>query len=503
MPHMRVLMVSSEVYSLARTGGLGDAVEALAKGLAHRRGHGASAAVSDSDSDTAEVLVVTPRYGSSKVPDDARRWSQSIPLRFGHQSRAIGILEFQRENVRYCLIEDDGLYGREGLYGDRHGPYGDDALRFATMSLGALEISARAFGGALPDVIHAHDWHAALAIVYARTALGPRFRAIPSVFTIHNLAHQGMFDPNVLAELGLPSSLATPSVFYERGATNFLKAAVALADRVTAVSPTYARDIQTPLGGFGLHPHLAYHHEKLFGIANGIDEKAYDPDKDPFITARYDIATAREGKRENARALCETLGLAPGRPLFGLVARFAEQKGIDEALRVVPALVRRGASFVIVGMGEGRYERWASELGHALPRDVGVRIAFSEALARNVYAASDFFLVPSRFEPCGLTQMYAMRYGAIPIVSRTGGLRDTVDPIDVHEGTGTGFFAKPADARSLLLACEDALALYRDAPSFDAARVRAMQQRNDWANAVEAYVALYKSAIREKAESSA
>lgn len=490
MPHMRVLMVSSEVYSLARTGGLGDAVEALAKGLA-------MASTDPAVSDTIEVLVVTPRYATSKVPADARAWATRLPLSFGaHQSRTIGVREFTRENVRYCLIEDDGLFGREGLYSDRFGAFGDDALRFATLSMGALEIAARAWGGTLPDVVHAHDWHAALSVVYARAALGGAFECVPSVFTIHNLAHQGEFDLSELPALGIPPELAKPAVFWERGRANFLKAAVALADRVTTVSPTYARDIQTPLGGFGLHPHLTYHRGKLFGIANGIDEVAYDPKTDAFIVERYDVESAGRARRTNASVLATDFGLSSDGPLFGLVARFAEQKGIDDVLSIVPALVRRGARLVIVGMGDRRYEEWAKELGRKFPRSVGVRIAFNEGLARNVYAASDFFLVPSRFEPCGLTQMYAMRYGAIPIVSHTGGLRDTVEPIDTLRQTGTGFFSAPANPQSLLLACEDALGLARDEEAFVAARTRAMNKRNDWTHAVAAYKALYRSIQR-------
>lgn len=471
MAKLRVLQVSAEVDGLAKTGGLGDAAMALSRGLA-RAG--------------CEVLLVTARYGPTRVPSGVERWPAPVPVQLG-QRREVGVLEWDAEpGLRVCLVEDDGLYGRVGLYGDTHGPFGDNALRFATLSKAALGIATRRFG-APPDVVHGHDWHAALAILYARDDVP----AASTVFTIHNLAHQGVFDPSLLWQLGVPPALYRLDVLEEHGGVNLMKGAITMAHAVTTVSPRYAHEIRTPEGGFGLDGHLRYHQEKLVGIVNGIDGAG--PRDRTDLPLAYDANAVVEGKSAAKTIVSRELGLdlETPRPLFGTVGRFAEQKGIDVFLRIVPGLVERGANVALVGTGDRHLEELAQGVAARFPGRVAVRIAFDTGLAKRMYAACDFFLVPSRFEPCGLTQMYAMQFGAIPVVSRTGGLVDTVSPIDTATQTGSGFFAEPGDAASLLLACEDAFTLYRDPRSLVRARARAMALDHSWTKSVGEYQALY------------
>ena len=498
-------MISSEVESLARTGGLGDVVEALSLALAEAG---------------LEVIVVTPRYGVTRMPVGATRWPALVEARWGwgpHDVRMLRVLELEPVRFpsggqrRVCLLEDDGLYGRAGIYGDEYGPFGDNALRFAVMSRGGLEVAARAWPGG-PDIIHAHDWHATFAVLYARLVMGARWARIPSVFTIHNLQFQGVLDEGALDRLHLPREAFRPEYLWHEGQVNLMKGATAHADRITTVSPTYAREILGPGAGFGLDLHLRAHAHKLVGILNGIDLAKWDPRSDPTIAARFDETTAKEKRALDKAALAKELGLDPypsrdGRrdgPIFGVVARLSWQKGIDMLLPLVPELVHRGARLAIVGQGDRHLEEQLVHLAASHPRRVGVKIAFDPALSRRVYAGSDFFVIPSRFEPCGLTQMYAMRYGSIPVVTDVGGLHDTVDPIRSGGGvpakdeSGTGIVAPRPAIDPLHDACLAALRLYDDAPAYERAVVRAMLRSDDfgWAASAEAYRQLYAELAR-------
>jgi starch synthase len=489
---LRVLMVSSEVESLARTGGLGDAVEALSRAL------GALG---------ADVVVVTPRYGVSRVPADARPWPEPAwaPLGLGH-ARPLGVLEGTlagprpparnpvdgRRVPRVCMIRDGGLFeSRDGIYGDRHGTFGDNPFRFATLSSGALSVAERAWNGALPHVVHAHDWHAALAVMYARRTRGPAWARVPTAFTIHNLAYQGVFPPAELPFLNVPRDLWDGGAVRHAGAVNLIKGAIELADRVTTVSETYAREIQQWPNGYGLDAHLRWHSGKLVGIVNGVDTESFDPSVDGALARRYGISDATEGKRACKEALCAELGLGADAPLVGVVSRLQALKGIDMLLAVLPALIDRGANLVFVGTGESALEsglRWAAG---RWPGRVATRIAFDPMLARRVFAGSDFLAVPSRDEPCGLTQLYAMRYGAIPVVTPVGGLRDTVDPVDVAHAKGTGVVASAPDDWSLLLAFEEALGIARDRVGMQSLVARAMARDSSWGKSAKKYLSLY------------
>lgn len=468
-------MVSAEVETFARTGGLGDVVYGLSRALG-RRG--------------IEVVIVTPRYGTTKVPDAAAWWWEPIPARVGwgpDDEKQLGVLETHvSENVRVCLVADSFLFDRGGIYGDTRGTFGDNDVRFATMSRAALSVADRVWGsphdGQGPDVIHAHDWHAALAVIYARSAMGDAWRNVPTVFTIHNLAYQGVLGFGAIDKLGIPRGLVRGDVLEHFGTINLLKGAAALSDRITAVSPTYANEIRTHGGGFGLDGFLRDASHKLVGIVNGIDPERYEPG--------YFASHARHVKRDRKAALAAELGLDRDdrSPLFSCVSRLTSQKGIDLFLDALPAIVERGARVALVGTGEDSLERGLTRAAEKYPGRVAARIAFDEGLARRIYAASDFFVIPSRFEPCGLTQLYAMRYGAIPIVTDVGGLHDTVSPYDPVRETGTGFVARSPDITSLVLALDDALTTWGDGAGMQGLVDRAMAYDSSWQKSATEYV---------------
>jgi starch synthase len=478
---MRILMVSSEVETFARSGGLGDVVFGLSRALA-RLGH--------------DVCVVTPLYGTTPMNRPHRYWLGSMPVRVGWGSadvRHVGVAEVDGGvgpgKLRFCLVADEFLFGsRSGIYGDANGTFGDNDLRFATMSRAALEIAARLWPDGF-DAIHAHDWHAALATIYAKTTMGDGFARIPSIFTIHNLAYQGLLGFSALDRLAIPRELFHWRALEHDGAVNLMKGAIALADLVTTVSPTYAREIKRKEHGFYLDWFLRMHERKLVGVTNGIDEERFDPRTDARLAARYGPDDVRAGKAANKRALCAEFGLLhEDAPLFASVSRLTDQKGLDVLIEAIPALVDRGANVVLVGTGDRRLEEALSYAGKRFPGHVGARVAFDAALAGRINGGCDFFVVPSRFEPCGLTQLYAMRYGAVPVVTDVGGLHDTVEPANLARGTGTGFVASAPTVIDLLVACEDALTAYLAKNAFHDLRLRGMARDSSWTTAAGVYV---------------
>jgi starch synthase len=479
-------MVSSEVASLARTGGLGDVVEALSRTLADGG---------------ADVVVVTPRYGPSRVPPGGRWWKAPVAAPLGPgRGREMRVYEAalgegHGRRPRVCMLEDAPLFDRDGIYGGARGGFADNALRFAAMSSGALGVAARAWDGALPDVVHAHDWHGAPAVVYARTMRGAEWSRVPTVLTIHNLAYQGIADADEREALGLPAEAWDTGWARHEGRVNLLKAGIDAADRVTTVSETYAREIQEPDHGHGLDAHLRWHASKLTGIVNGIDTVAFDPRADRAIARRYGEADAIPGRRACRAELVAELGLDGGdsAPLFGVVSRLEWLKGIDLFLAILPALVARGARIVVEGTGARPLEDALRTAAQRWPRRVASRVVFDPALARRIFSGADFLVVPSREEPCGLTQMYAMRYGAIPVVTPVGGLVDTVQSANAAHATGTGFVAGGSDAVSLLIACEDAIGIWRDPIAMEALVARAMVRDSSWSASARRYVEVYES----------
>lgn len=481
-------MISSEVESLARTGGLGDVVEALSLALAERG---------------EDVLVVTPLYGVTTLPTATRRWPGAVDARHGWGAEDVahvGVVELPAVRFptggsrRVCLIDEPALFARAGIYGDASGAFGDNDVRFAVMSRGALEIAARVWEDG-PELIHAHDWHASFAVLYARLVMGERWAKTPVLFTVHNLAFQGVLGEDALDRLHLPREAFRPEVLWHQGNVNMMKGATALADRITTVSPTYAKEILSAEMGFGLDEHLRAHAHKLVGILNGI-EAQFDPRVDPALVCRYDAQSAPRGRAECRTALAAEVGLDAGDgPLFGCVTRLAWQKGIDLLVPMFGEIVERGGRVLVVGEGDAEL---ASNLVAAAERfegRVAVRIAFDPPLSRRVYAGADFFFVPSRFEPCGLTQMYAMRYGSIPIVADVGGLHDTVRPIDAGNARGTGLVAAHADVPSLRAATLAAFDLWRDPGLVAEASARGMAMDFSWDTPAREYGRLYAELI--------
>jgi starch synthase len=473
-------MVTSEARPFAKTGGLADVAGALPQALA-RLGH--------------RVTIVVPKYrgtqtdGSAGEPALVPFGMHEYPVRFVEQAVADG--------VSAVLIDAPALYDRDGLYGDRHGEYGDNAFRFAVLSRGALEyarLRSRRF-----SAIHVHDWQAALAPVYIRTVLhdDPIVGGVRTVLTIHNLAFQGTFDARELAWIGLGADLYNPAVLEFYGRASALKGGVVFSDAITTVSPTYAREILTPDYGFGFDGILRTRADDLVGILNGIDTATWDPASDRFLPVHFDADTL-DRKSEVKRLLLEQAGLPVDeaslrRPLIGIVTRLTHQKGCDLFGAAADRLMNLDASWVMLGSGDAWCEGLWRQLAARLPRRVAARIGFDETLAHLIEAGSDLFLMPSWYEPCGLNQMYSLRYGTLPIVRATGGLEDTVIGADQSADEANGFKFQHYTGEALIAAVEQALDMYRHHP----VRWRRMQQngmRRDfsWDVSAREYVKVYK-----------
>jgi len=481
---MRVLLAASEAYPLIKTGGLADVAGAL------------PAALSELNID---ARIVLPGY--PQALDTARLKGQSIAvgdvLGMGPTRLIPG--ETPDSGRPVWLVDNPRLFDRPGgpyqLPDGREHP--DNHARFALLSRVAALL---AVGEAVPDwaadVVHANDWQTGLVPAYLKLA----GRTAPkSCFTIHNLHFQGVFDPAILAQIGVPARAFAIDGVEFHGSVSYLKAGLYYADRLTTVSPTYAWEITTPEGGRGLHGLLDLRAVagELKGILNGVDYALWDPRHDSLIETPYGPTDVEAGKRANKAALQRELGLdaEAGAPLLGVVSRFSDQKGIDLVADAAVHLIDSGAQLVVQGSGDAGLEARIGALSGAYPGRVAVRIGYDEPMAHRIQAASDIFLVPSRFEPCGLTQLYALRYGALPLVRRTGGLADTVRDLSQDE-TGTGFVFDAPSTEGLLSAFHRALGLWRRPEAWHAARLRAMAEDFGWQRAAEAYASLYRDMLR-------
>jgi starch synthase len=477
-----VLMVTSEARPFAKTGGLADVCGALPLALA-RLGH--------------RVTIVLPKYRTTKTDGAAGEAAQvpfglhSYPVRFIEQPVADG--------VTAVLIDAPSLYDRDGLYGDQNGEFGDNAFRFAVLSRGALEYAR--IRGRRPSVIHAHDWQAGLVPVYARTVLrdDPVIGGVRIVLTIHNLAFQGGFDPKELNWIGLGQDLYTPQLLEFYGRASTLKGGVVFSDVITTVSPTYAREIVTPDFGFGFDGILRSRTSDLVGILNGIDIETWDPRTDRQLPQHFD-ADSLDRKQEIKRALLEYVGLprdewSMGRPLMGIVTRLTHQKGCDLFASAAERLMGFDATWIMLGSGDSWCEDLWRQLAARFPDRVAARIGFDDHLAHLIEGGADMFVMPSWYEPCGLNQMYSLRYGTLPIVRATGGLQDTVvDELDEAADQANGFKFQHYTAEGLIWAIERAIGVFRN----DRERWRAMQRRGmgrdfSWDVSAREYVKVYRS----------
>lgn len=476
---MRILHVASEATGVAKTGGLADVVAGLAR-------------AQTSAGDDARILM--PAYpAAAKLAEATVRHPLGDLLGCGEARLLEGRLPGTSTPV--WLVDAPALFERDGgPYLDETGqPHPDNAMRFALLGrVAAVLATAGALIDWRPQVVHAHDWQASLAPATLHWWGGAR---PGTVTTIHNLRFQGCFDPALVPSVGLPSAAMAVEGAEAYGSFSFLKAGLYYADRLTTVSPTYAREIQTEEGGEGLHGLLRSRAPELHGILNGIDETVWDPQTDPALAARYDpdeLAT----RARNKRGLQRRLGLEEDAvaPLLGLVTRLSDQKGIDLLLGALPRLMQAPLQLVVLGSGEPHLEKALRDLARAAAGRVGVHIGYDEALSHQVFGGADMIAVPSRFEPCGLTQMYAMRYGALPIVRYTGGLADTVT--DVSAG-GCGFTFDEIEADALGHAITRALHAYADREQWAGLQRRAMQQRFGWSSAAAQYRDVYSAALGE------
>ncbi len=464
---------------LVKTGGLGDVVGALPSALA-RRG--------------VTSTVMLPRYRDIDLDHHGfSRRLRSVAVTLGGATFEIGICEGDLGGVRVVLVDHPPSFDRDGLYGDAHGEYGDNALRFAIFSRAALAICDEL--NIRPHVLHAHDWQAAPALVYA-DEWRPDGNKMACVLTVHNLAYQGRFDRQILGAIGWPESLYNVDGVEFYGQVNFLKAGLRWADRITTVSPRYAEEICTPEGGAGLDGVLRAHRHKLSGILNGVDYALWNPERDAQLPASYS-STALSGKHTCKAELQRELGLPvrPHTPLCASVSRLAYQKGFDLIVELLPGLLGGDMQYVVLGTGERAIEEALVELQRHFPTKMVARIAYDDALAHRIEAGADLFVMPSRFEPCGLNQLYSLRYGTPPIVHDVGGLHDTVIDLDAKSATGTGFVFRRFDVAGLGEAWRRALLAYladgRGDGDFAALVRRAMAQDFSWSASAERYRQLY------------
>jgi starch synthase len=473
---MRVVMLASEVHPLAKTGGLGDVLAVLP---------GALGALG------VDVTVCLPGYRSALERAGALELERRLHAPVGSRLVPAEVLRVRDAPVPTVLLRADRYFDRDGLYGG-NGDYADNAERFTFFCRAALEWLRDA--GA-PDVLHVHDWQAALAPAFLRgTAdLYPELAPTRTALTIHNLAYQGRFPAYDWHLLNLDARYFVPDFLEFYGQINFLKAGLVFADALTTVSPRYASEIQSPAFGEGLDGVLRARADRLRGILNGIDERTWNPATDRHLAARYDARDLR-GKARCKAALQAELGLAvdPAPPLLAIVSRLAEQKGIDLLGAVLPTLLDTSpAQVAVLGSGAERYERWMHDFAARHPGRVGVRIGFDEGLAHRIEAGGDVFLMPSRYEPCGLNQLYSLRYGTVPVVHATGGLDDTVVEFDPATGHGTGFKFGAYDAAALLAAVRRALATRDDVATWLRLVRNGMAEDFSWHRAARAYARLY------------
>jgi starch synthase len=474
-----VLSVASEAFPLVKTGGLADVVGALPAALAPH-----------------EVRVRTLLPGYPAVRDRLHEVREVAHLPHGFGGPA-ALLEATAGDLDLLVLDAPHLYTRAGgPYADATGrDWSDNLARFAALSRVAADIGRGLLPTWRPDVVHAHDWQAGLTPAYL--AYGAGERRPGSVMTVHNLAFQGTFPVDAFPSLGLPPEAYGLHGVEYYGQVGCLKAGLALADRLTTVSPTYAAEIRTAAHGMGLDGLLRERAAVLSGILNGIDTTVWDPRTDPHIAATYDPKGIAP-RRRNTAALQGRLGLtiAPETPVLGMVSRLTWQKGIDLLLAALPAIERLGAQLVVVGTGDAEFERALQAAAAAHPGRIAVHLGYDEALAHQVQAGVDALLVPSRFEPCGLTQLCALRYGAIPVVARVGGLADTVvdaNPMALATGAGTGIVFTPDSVDDLVLAVERTLRLRRDGRTWLAMQRRAMASPVGWETPAQHYAALYRA----------
>ncbi len=467
---MRILFVSAEVSPFAKVGGLADVAAALPRAL-----HGLG----------VDVRIAMPKYRKVEGKADLKELTRfTVPVGDADKECVVSRGYLPKSDVPVYFLDNAPYFDRDQIYGEKGGDYPDALERFVFLSRSALELPASLDWQ--PDIIHVNDWHTALVPAYLRAGVGPR--DAKSILTIHNLAYQGVFPWDRSAVTGLPRDVL--SAFNHQGKLNLLKGGILNADRLTTVSPTYAAEILE--NGEGLEEVLRARADALTGILNGIDDTVWNPEIDPHLWANYS-ASDPSGKEENKKRLRAELGLEqePAAPLVGMISRLASQKGFDLVMNAFDRMMALGIQFVILGTGAQEYEDFFRAAASRYPGRAAALITFSEEWAHRIEAGADIFLMPSRFEPCGLNQMYSLRYGTIPVVRATGGLKDTVT--EYNGATGNGFVFTEYTPDAMLAALRRAVSLYRDDPTAWAVlRKRGMEEDHSWNAAARNYLELYR-----------
>jgi starch synthase len=481
-PKLHIAFPTTELVPYAKTGGLADVSAALPKALAHL-GH--------------RVTIFLPRYGSIPFPPGEFAGSVHVPVDDVHRSAGYYRTSLGR-GLEVVFVEHPPFFERSGLYGIGNNDYDDNRLRFAFFSRAVIEYFRSR--GERPSVFHAHDWQTGLLPVYLKAfyADDPTLYRSPTLFTIHNLAYRGTFSKDTIGVLGLPWNLGTREALEFHGGVSYLKGGLLFSEVLNTVSPQYAREIQGPEMGYGLDGVLGSRAEDLFGILNGVDYEEWDPSIDPHIAAPYSRESLA-GKAACKADLLRTFGLTeyPDLPIVGIVSRLVAQKGFDIVIGAWYDLVTRPLRMVVLGTGETDVQEGFRALAARDPDRFAVRFAYDNTLAHKIEAGADMILMPSRFEPCGLTQMYSLRYGTVPIVRATGGLVDTVEPYNPSTGEGTGFRFEHADGTGLVWALDQALALHRDRPAWERLMRSGMSRDFSWERSARSYVELYRRAMQK------
>jgi len=482
---MHIAFAASECVPFSKTGGLADVVGALPSALA-ALGH--------------QVSVFLPRYKQTKLAK-SETVVRSLTIPFDDQYRFCSVLDGgSLSGVRFYFIEYPRFFERDTLYGTPSGDFPDNAERFALFSRAVLEAS-KILG--VPDVFHCHDWQSALIPVLLRSMYSedPAFRGVPSVFTIHNMGYQGLFAPDTLPLLLLPWDLFTIDKLEFYGQANFLKGALVFSDFITTVSKKYSQEIQTTEYGFGLEGVLRARAATVTGILNGVDYEQWSPEKDKFLVTRYS-ADDLSGKAACKKDLLTEFGIAnadASLPVIGIVSRFAAQKGFDLISQIADRLAREELIIVALGNGDKEYEDLFRRLNKQFPQKIAVKVAYDNAIAHKIEAGADMFLMPSRYEPCGLNQIYSLKYGTVPVVRATGGLDDTIEHWDAKSGKGTGFKFSDYNGEALLSTLRAALAAYQDKPSWQTLMRNGMGKDFSWAASAKEYVRVYEKARQLRA----
>jgi starch synthase len=483
---MKILFVASEVIPFAKTGGLADVAGALPKELT-KLGH--------------EVIVVMPRYRNiNKADYSATLEVSNLEVHLGNTSingsayKAI----IPGAKTPIYFIENDFLFDRAGLYGEAGGDYSDNDERFIYFSRAALLLVKHL--NWKPDVIHCHDWQTGLIPVYLQeySKIDPFFQGIKVLYTIHNLAYQGSFDKSIMDKIGLSWDYFSVDKLEFWGNVNFMKAALCFADKINTVSERYSKEIQSDEYGCGLQGVLINRKDDLSGILNGIDYSVFSPNKDKLIPVKYSWTTIKD-KEKNKKALLQQVGLKYKKdtPVYGIVSRLAEQKGFDILSEIFEQFLQQNIQIVILGTGDPVYHVSLKELEEKYPNKFKVVLKYDATLAQLIYAGSDFFMMPSRFEPCGLGQLISLKYGTIPIVRETGGLADTIIDFDLakdfEHDKGNGFVFTGYNGEELLQSLRNSLIVFHDSMAWSKIRHNAMKGDFSWKASAKKYVELYES----------